>query len=216
MIVALHGFLGEGSDWDFLRDAGFEVVTPPLDEIPLSGDVLLGYSLGGRLALHALLAGANYRCAVFVSTGLGIEGEADRERRRLADEQWACRFERDDWATLMRDWNNQPVFGGHVIPRREQPRAPLVHALRAWSPAVLPPAGLRLHELETPALWIAGSRDTRFIAECGRGAALMPKGRLEVVEGAGHRVPWEAPAAFIERLRLFLDAQQLHVGSVGR
>jgi 2-succinyl-6-hydroxy-2,4-cyclohexadiene-1-carboxylate synthase len=216
MIVALHGFLGEGSDWDFLREAGFDVVTPPLDAIPPSGDVLLGYSLGGRLALQALLAGADYRCAVLVSTGLGIEGEAEREHRRLADEQWARRFEADDWATVMRDWNGQPVFGGHVLPRSEQPRAPLVQALRAWSPGVLPPAGPRLHELGTPALWIAGSRDARYVAECSRGAALMPIGRVEIVEGAGHRVPWEAPEAFIERLRLFLDEQQLHVRSPGR
>jgi predicted alpha/beta superfamily hydrolase len=96
MITALHGFLGQGSDWDFLRDAGFVVDTPPLDAIPPQGDVLLGYSLGGRLALQALLGGARYQRAIFVSAGLGIEDEAARAARRAADEVWARRFEHDD------------------------------------------------------------------------------------------------------------------------
>src|SRR5258706_16250784 len=115
VITALHGFLGQGSDWDFLRDAGFAVDTPPLDAIPSHGDVLLGYSLGGRLALQALLGGAHYGRAIVVSAGLGIEDETARAARRAADEVWARRFEHDDWPMLMRDWNAQPVFRGHPI-----------------------------------------------------------------------------------------------------
>src|SRR3954451_3505333 len=151
-IVALHGFLGRGSDWDFLRDDGFDVATPPLDAIPPRGDVLLGYSLGGRLALHALLAGASYTRAIFVSTGLGLE--YGREERRAADEHWAERFEHDDWASLMRDWNAQPVFGGHEAVREERDydRAALARQLREWSPGVLPAVASRLPDLAIPTL----------------------------------------------------------------
>jgi hypothetical protein len=53
VITCLHGFLGLPSDWDFLRDAGFEIETPPLDAIPPRGDVLLGYSMGGRIGRAA-------------------------------------------------------------------------------------------------------------------------------------------------------------------
>lgn len=56
LIACLHGFLGQPADWDFLR-ASFEIVAPDLfagEPIP-AADVLVGYSMGGRLALHALL-----------------------------------------------------------------------------------------------------------------------------------------------------------------
>src|SRR5512141_1235766 len=120
MITALHGFLGLPSDWNFLRQAGFEIETPELDAIPSSGQTLLGYSLGGRMALHALVGGATYERAVIVSANLGIEGDDARLSRRRADEHWARRFETQPWEPLMRDWNAQPLFGGHAMPRRER------------------------------------------------------------------------------------------------
>lgn len=208
VITALHGFLGLSSDWDFLRDAGFEITTPPLDAIPPRGDALLGYSLGGRLALQALLGGARYRRAIFVSAGLGIEDEAARAARRAADEVWARRFEHDDWQALMRDWNAQPVFGGHTLERDERTydRAALAHALRAWSPGVLPPVASRLHELNVPTLWIAGANDPRYSAEAARGAA-RSRGEAMIVGGAGHRVPWDAPDVLGETIRSFIDRE---------
>src|SRR5206468_7878445 len=113
-------------------------------------DVLLGYSLGGRLALQALLNGARYQRAVFISTRIA-PAEEGREQR---DEQWAQRFEHDDWETLMRDWDAQPLFGGHSMARREADfdRRELARQLREWSPAALPPAEPRLHELTIPTL----------------------------------------------------------------
>ena len=59
VITCLHGFLGNPRDWDFLRDAGFEIETPPLDAIPDHGDILLGYSLGGPVAQRLSGLGAD-------------------------------------------------------------------------------------------------------------------------------------------------------------
>lgn len=202
-IVALHGFLGLPSDWDFLKPAGFDVVTPPLDDIPKRGDTLLGYSMGGRLALHALLDGARYKRAVMVSTGLGIEGEEARSRRRRADEKWAGHFETQQWQRVMRDWNAQSVFGGHEANRREEDfdRHELARMLREWSPAALPPLAPRLHEIDIPVLWIVGERDEKYVAERERAVSLLKNVELWICPGAGHRVPWEQPVRFIERLR---------------
>jgi len=188
-IVALHGFLGLPSDWDFLRDAGFSVGG--------AGDVLVGYSRGGRLALQALLNGAKYDAAVLISTRVSPATESR--------EDWAQRFEHDDWATLMRDWNAQPLFGGHVLPRREEDfdRAELARQLRETVPPALP----RLHEIAIPTLWIAGARDPKYVAEARIAAARAPNATLEIVEGAAHRVPWERPDAVVAALRAFLGAR---------
>jgi 2-succinyl-6-hydroxy-2,4-cyclohexadiene-1-carboxylate synthase len=198
VITCLHGFLGNPRDWDFLREAGFAIETPPLDAIPDRGDTLLGYSLGGRLALQALLNGAIYKRAILVSTGLGIEDDSARAARRASDEAWAQRFESEDFETVMAAWNAQPVLAGPSLPRTRDDYDP--RALREWSSGALPPVASRLHELTIPTLWIAGARDSKYVAEAHRGASLA-RGKVAIVDDAGHRVPWEATGAFVKLMR---------------
>jgi 2-succinyl-6-hydroxy-2,4-cyclohexadiene-1-carboxylate synthase len=227
-LYCAHGFLGGPSDWDFLAGAGFNVAqrpfffgaehssVPPLalfadtlrDSIS-SGTVLLGYSMGGRLIAEALARGARPSRAVLVSTGLGIESVEARSARRAADEAWARRFESDPWESVLADWNAQAVFGGHRVDRPESrySRGALAAALREWSPGLQEPLAPRLNTVDVPTLWIAGARDAKYKAEAERGAALMPRGEVAILENAGHRVPWEAPEAFIATLRAFVDVR---------
>ena len=202
MISCLHGFLGAPRDWDFLREAGLAIETPPLDAIPPRGDILLGYSLGGRLALHALLAGARYERAIFVSTGLGIEDEAARALRRTSDETWAQRFETEDFHSVVTDWNAQPVLAGPVLFRTRDDYDS--RGLREWSSGTLPPAAARLNELTIPTLWIAGARDPKYVAEAKRAASLARDARMSIIDHAGHRVPWEQPEELLATVRAFL------------
>jgi 2-succinyl-6-hydroxy-2,4-cyclohexadiene-1-carboxylate synthase len=206
MITALHGFLGQPSDWDFLRE-DFDVRALKLGEPIGSGDTLLGYSLGGRLALHALLGGTDFKRAVIVSAGLGIEGDEARATRRASDEAWARRFESETWEDVVRDWNAQPLFAGRDLPRDEADfdRHALAAALGDWSPAVLPSIASRLHELRLPMLFVAGELDAKYVAEARHAAELVSGAELWVAPGAAHRVPWDAPQAFIERLHAFID-----------
>ena len=203
MITCLHGFLGNPHDWDFLREAGFAIETPPLDAIPHHGDILLGYSLGGRLALQALLAGAAYKRTILVSTGLGIEGEESRAARRASDEAWAKRFESEDFETVIADWNAQPVLAGPALARTRDDYDP--RALHEWSSGALPAVATRLPELTMPTTWIAGARDMKYVAEAHRAASIAPNARVVIVDDAGHRIPWEQPSAFIAILRSASD-----------
>jgi 2-succinyl-6-hydroxy-2,4-cyclohexadiene-1-carboxylate synthase len=191
LLTIFHGFLGTPRDWDFLR--GFE----PHD------DILLGYSMGGRLALQALVDGAPFDRAVIVSAGLNLED--GRDERRARDEAWARRFESDPWDELMREWNAQPVFGGHALAREERDyeRGELARMLRENSPGMLPPLASRLHEIDIPILWIAGERDPQYVAVGRRAVSLLPNAELWICPEAGHRVPWEQPRAFADRLRRF-------------
>jgi 2-succinyl-6-hydroxy-2,4-cyclohexadiene-1-carboxylate synthase len=190
VIRTLSGFLGLPSDWDFL----------PWPHSPDRGDVLLGYSMGGRLALQ-LLERQRFAKAIVVSAGLN----APDSKRVLRDEAWARRFESDDWSSLMRDWNAQTVFGGHALERREEDydRRELARQLREWSPAVLSPP--QLEAIETPILWIAGERDAKYVDVAKNAVSRLPHAELWICPDAGHRVPWEQPDAFVARLRLFLD-----------
>lgn len=192
LIRTLSGFLGLPSDWDFL----------PWPHSASEGDVLMGYSMGGRRALH-LLEREPFTKAVIISAGLN----APDDKRRARDEQWARRFESEEWSSLMRDWSGQAVFGGHEVERFEADydRSELARHLREWSPAVLPPP--RLESIETPVLWIAGERDAKYVDIARRAVTRLPHAELWICPNAGHRVPWEQPEALVERLRDFLALQ---------
>ncbi|HEX6085420.1 MAG TPA: alpha/beta fold hydrolase [Thermoanaerobaculia bacterium] len=185
-LTILPGFLGLPSDFDFLP--------------PFEGNALLGYSMGGRLALDRLQR-ERFDKAVIISAGLN----APDEERRKRDEEWARRFETEDWSSLMQAWTAQPVFGGHVVERFEKDfdRRELARQLRDYSPAVLPPP--RLESIETPVLWIAGERDTKYVEIALRAVERLPTAELWICPGAGHRVPWEQPELLVARLRSFLD-----------
>lgn len=191
LIRTLPGFLGLQSDWDFL----------PWKHSATRGEVLIGYSMGGRLALE-LLQRERFAQTVIISAGIN----APDPRRRARDEEWARRFESEEWSSLMRAWNAQEVFGGHVVERKEEDfdRAALARQLREYSPAVMPPPDLE--SIDTPVLWIAGERDPKYVAIAESAVARLPDAELWICPDAGHRVPWEQPQALVARLREFLEA----------
>lgn len=196
VIWCVPGFLGQPSDWDFLpwpHEAWTEGAGG-------ASDVIIGYSMGGR---RALAEAHRFAKAVIVSAGLN----APDPDRRLRDEEWARRFESEEWPELMRAWNAQPVFGGHRIERKESDydRSELARMLRQWSPAVLPPPVLE--KIETPILWVAGERDGKYVEIARDAVSRLPNAQLWICPDAGHRVPWEQPAAFVRRLRDFLELQ---------
>lgn len=166
----------------------------------VAGEVLFGYSMGGRMALN-LLQRHRFDKAIIVSAGLN----APDPRRRKRDEEWARRFETEEWSSLMRAWNAQEVFGGHVLERREEDyeRDELAFELRNLSPAVMDPP--KLESIETPILWIAGKRDRKYVKIGREAVKRLPNAELWICPDAGHRVPWEQPELLVERLRTFLD-----------
>ena len=208
LIWCLHGFLGRGADWDFLRDAGFEIKAPSLfkgdslDDIrPTANDILLGYSMGARLALQVM---QKHRIAkaVLVSAGLTFHEPGRKE----LDETWATRFESEAWPSLMDAWNGQAVFGGRAnpLPRNESDyeRGRLAAALRDWSSAVL---HVPLDKITVPTLWIAGEHDKKYTDAAKRAVDKLRNAQLWICPDAAHRVPWEQPQLFIQRLREFVS-----------
>lgn len=163
-----------------------------------TGRVLLGYSMGGRLALHALLEKNHpWQAAVIVSAHPGLEDETEREARRASDAAWATRALTGNWQEFLVAWNAQPLLGGPM--RDPQASGSLVTRRREiargfvdWSLGAQEPLWERLHEITIPVLWVAGENDPKFLDLAGRATALIPNSRLAVAPGSGHRVPWEA------------------------
>jgi 2-succinyl-6-hydroxy-2,4-cyclohexadiene-1-carboxylate synthase len=176
-----------------------------IEEIAAAGDgaVLCGYSLGGRLCLHAALADpGRYRALVIVGASAGIEDGAARSARAETDERLAAWMEHQPIEQVVAVWERQPIFadqsdalidaqrGGRLA---QDPRA-LAELLRTAGQAATDPVWDRLRELALPVLAIAGARDARYTETANRIAKAVPDGRARIVENAGHAPQLQNPA----------------------
>ena len=188
-----------------------------LDELEAAappGSVPVGYSMGGRLALHAALrTPGRFAALVLVGVSAGLEDDAARTARRAADERLAAWMERHTIEAVVERWEANPVFAtqppevvGAQRPGRlaHDPRA-LAALLRSAGQGALPPVWHRLGTLDLPVLLLAGELDPAYAAAARRMAALLPRGVATVVPGAGHAPQLERPAAVAFALRQFLD-----------
>jgi 2-succinyl-6-hydroxy-2,4-cyclohexadiene-1-carboxylate synthase len=176
-----------------------------------SGRALLGYSMGGRMALHALLERDHpWQAAVIVSAHPGLETEADRATRRASDTEWATRALTGNWQEFLDAWNSQPVLAdapmrdqqasGSLVMRRRE----IARSFVDWSLGAQEPLWDRLGEITVPVLWIAGENDAKFLALAERAVPLIQHAHLAIAPGAGHRVPWEAEPWFADQVARFL------------
>lgn len=187
-----------------LRDLPSAIHHPPS---PVSRRVLVGYSMGARLALHALLDGGPWEAAVLVAPHPGLESEAARAARRELDAEWAARALSGDWREFLALWNAQPVLAdsARLPDAGELRRREVARSFIDWSLGAQDPLWDRLGEIRCPVLWVVGARDAKFRALGERAAGLLPRGELWVAPDAGHRVPWDAPAAFAAKVGEFLE-----------
>lgn len=174
--------------------------------------VLLGYSMGGRLALHSLLEKtASWQAAVIISAHPGLEVAAERASRCVADAGWASKALAGNWHEFLDAWNRQSLFAGGSMPdsqassRLVTRRREIARSFIDWSLGVQDPLWNRLHEIDLPVLWVVGENDMKFRALAERAVAQMARATLAVAPMTGHRVPWEAEAWLASRVLGFLS-----------
>jgi 2-succinyl-6-hydroxy-2,4-cyclohexadiene-1-carboxylate synthase len=176
--------------------------------------VLCGYSLGGRLALHAAVREPSlYAALVILGSAAGIDEPSAREARRLADEKLASWMETQQIEKIVEIWERQPLFADQsdtLIERQrpgrltQDPRQ-LAVLLRTAGQGTMEPIWGRVGMLDMPILALAGSRDQRYRRAARRIAAEAPDAYAAVIEHAGHAAHLQRPDEFVDALVAFLD-----------
>jgi len=245
-LVLLHGFTGSAASWEAVRaafrptrrvvaidlpghgatvvrrrfDGSFaatvDLVAATLDALGIAEADVVGYSMGGRLALQLALARPE-RVArlVLESASAGLATAAARARRRAADAALAAAIERDGIAAFVRRWEALPLFRSLADQpaavrdalRRQRlacDAAGLAASLRGCGLGSQPWLGGRLASLAMPVLLLTGERDTKFTRTATRLLPRFADGRHEIVAAAGHMPHLEQPARFLRAVRDFL------------
>jgi 2-succinyl-6-hydroxy-2,4-cyclohexadiene-1-carboxylate synthase len=173
----------------------------------------LGYSMGGRFALHvALRQPETVRRLVVVSATGGLDDAAARAARREADEALAVRVETEGVEAFVRWWLARPLFqtlppGSAAIESRlGGTAAGLASSLRLAGTGSQRPLWSQLSQLTMPVLVVAGERDDSYVAQGRRLAeSIGSNAALAVVPDAGHACHLEQPDAFLDIVCPFLD-----------
>ena len=220
--VALHGFTQSGAMWREVAGAvGGRWHIPDLHAAtigaaerrvaaamaaPSGPFTLVGYSMGGRLALgEALRHSVGLVGLVLISTSSGIADPIGREARRVADAALADRAMAIGAEAFLDEWLAAPMFSGlarrgeawRATDRRTRchDTAALAAVLRGWGQGAWEPLRDRLGEVAVPSLLISGGHDGSYVAHVAEMASGLSDAEVVVVDGVGHAVVGEAPAA---------------------
>ena len=246
-MLFLHGFMGSLADWHAVTEAlrgryrciaadlpghGASTGFPPgaytiegaaralvvlLDNLGVERAVIVGYSMGGRLALYLALRHPDRLSGLLLeSASPGLEDPGDRAARRAADGERAARLEGGDFEGFLRDWYRQSLFAPlardeELLRRTIEGKlgndpAELAKSLRGMGTGNQPSLWGEISGLRVPSLAVAGELDEKFVGISRRMASLNPGIRAAVVPGAGHNVHAEVSAAYLSLLEGFLSA----------
>ncbi len=177
---------------------------------------LLGYSLGGRVALRAaLLAPGRVRSLVLESASPGITSMAERARRVESDEALCRVLSQGGIEAFVARWEAHPLFASQArcppgrlarqrAERLRQRPDGLCGSLRGAGAGATDDVSLRLGEIKAPVLLIAGARDAKYGAKLQAMASAMGAAELAIVPAAGHNVHFERPRVFARLVQEFL------------
>lgn len=180
-----------------------------------SGAAVVGYSLGGRLALQLAIEhpGVVAR-AVIISAAPGIAEEPGRRARRAEDEHRAGRLETQGLEPFLEDWYRQPLFatlreypGFAAVLERRRRNDPLLLArsLRTMGTGSQRSLWGDLAGLRTPLLFLAGECDPKFTALAYDAVALCPRAEMVILRGRGHALVEEDPESVLNEVAGFLS-----------
>jgi len=178
---------------------------------------LLGYSLGGRVALDLACESQELlSCLILEGASPGIERDDEREERRAKDYALADEIERRGVEWFVDNWEEaplfatqkrlpRPVFQGIRRDRLSNSARGLAMSLRAAGTGEMTPLWKAMERLRVPVLLVVGERDRRY-AEIGEAMRRrIPGSILSRVEGAGHCAHLEKPEEFADLVERFLD-----------
>ena len=240
----VHGFMGSSQDWtpivEALSDEAYcltvdlpghgqslnrpshlysmegatQALADVLDDAGIDRCSLVGYSMGGRVALYfSLFHPGRVNRLVLESTSPGLPTAEERDERRSLDEERARRIQ-EDLPGFLEEWYRLPLFASldrhgliedMVATRGENDPDEIARALRGLSPGAQPSLWERLCNLTVPTLLLTGALDDKYTCVTERTAQRIDTAERVVVPKAGHNVHAERPQAFLAQLVRFLD-----------
>ena len=180
------------------------------------GDVhLLGYSMGGRLALYtAIHFAALCRSLALESASPGLKDASAREARKNADNRLADWIEQVGILEFVNYWETLPLFETQQryperlanlrAQRLRNNPTGLANSLRGMGTGAQMPLWSKLSDCKLPTLLITGEQDAKFHSIAIDMARQLTNASHVNTPNAGHTVHFEEPNRFLDDIMTFV------------
>jgi len=246
-LLFIHGFTGSGEDWYNIKDSfpgmrlllvdlpghGMSDSTSDLkyytqdnlvrmiedirENLELKKLILVGYSLGGRLALsYAAIFPENLYKLIVESGQPGLTSEDDRTGRVKEDEELADYIAKNEIDNFVDFWMSKDIFRSEnnlLESERNEIRnrklknnnTGLSNMLRGFSLGRMRPLWGELGKIRCKTLLIAGELDKKYCELNKKVQSEIKNSRFEIVAEAGHNVHLEKREEFIRLINGFIN-----------
>ncbi len=249
LVLFFHGFLGDRSEWDSILPAferryccvavdlpghgdsripksetcefveTATAIIDLVDELDTATFSVVGYSMGGRIALYlSTIYAMRIDALVLESASPGLRSPEDRASRRERDEALARRLESGDLHAFLSDWYAQPLFTSlrrdpealealiHHRARQDGPQ--LAMALRALGTGSQPSLWTEWENNHIPTLLLTGALDENYAWLARDMAERCDAAKVDIIPDCGHNVHFENPSVYTDRVLTFLKQSQ--------
>jgi 2-succinyl-6-hydroxy-2,4-cyclohexadiene-1-carboxylate synthase len=169
---------------------------------------LLGYSMGGRLALSfALLFPTRVRKLILESASPGLATEDERHLRRMKDEELAHFIKERGIRSFVDYWEGIPLFQTmkrlpsaqkQIIREQRLNNSPsgLANSLLGMGTGSQPNWWGKLNKLTCDVMLLTGKEDKKFCDIADKMMKELKNSSWKVIEGSGHAIHVEEPEKF--------------------
>ena len=184
----------------------------------MNGGLLVGYSLGARLALSMLcLEPRHFVGAILMGVNPGLSSEPQRLERVQSDDSWAVLARTVPLHTFFDHWEAQALFErqrllpSEVLAKQREIRLTLrsdwlAEALRQFSLGRMPDYGPGAGRLPLPIRLLAGEFDQKFTMLGMLLAQVCQQGVFISVPNSGHNVLLERPDVVVNTIQELLTS----------
>ncbi len=176
---------------------------------------LLGYSMGGRLALYLTINFAGYFDKVVLeSASPGLKNPKERQHRTEQDNRLAAELKINNLTLFLQKWYDNPLFDSFrkhpdfakaIECRLNNNPLELAKSLRNMSTGMQPSLWHQLDRLQTPLLLLVGDLDKKFVFINSEINNLCPNSQLEIVEQMGHNIHLENPKEYARIIEIYFN-----------
>jgi len=204
-----HGKSGSPPDiGQYQIEESAAVINSLLEKMGIGKIDVLGYSMGGRLALtFAVNYPEKVRKLILESASPGLRTEAERHERRIQDKKLSEKIRQEGIKNFIDYWENIPLFQSQKsLPEKIRTRIRcqrlansidgLANSLNGMGTGVQPSWWDELAHLEMPALLITGNLDQKFCRIAEEMSKILPNVKWKTAEDAGHAIHVEKPELF--------------------
>jgi 2-succinyl-6-hydroxy-2,4-cyclohexadiene-1-carboxylate synthase len=173
----------------------------------MTAGMLVGYSMGARMALHVALQHPEMVTQLVLISGTpGLKTQSERAARQKSDNELADRIETIGLSAFLDEWLALPMFSGlsnetnQRDDRLRNTTQGLADSLRFAGTGTQESQWPNLHQLSMPVHLLVGELDEKFTSIAREMKPLISTSELTVVENAGHTVHLENPTTTAQLL----------------